>query len=61
LDKVVDDAVLEGPQIIAKHGVETAIIISVSDYKRLLQQQDTLSSFFRNSPLFDSGVDLSRD
>jgi antitoxin Phd len=59
--KVVDDALRDGPQIITKHGVETAILLSMSDYNKLIQQQGTISSFFRNSPLADGEIDLSRD
>jgi len=54
--EVVEEAVDHGPQIITKRGVETAMLISIKDYKRLNKKRSKLSQFFRNSPLKD--VDL---
>ncbi len=54
--KVVKEAIQHGPQIITKRGVETAILISIKDYKKINKKKTSLSQFFRNSPLKD--VDL---
>ena len=59
--QVVDQAVQEGPQIITKHGVETAIVLSYQEYRRMLVRQPKLSSFFRESPLAGVSLELSRD
>ena len=59
--EVVDEAVSHGPQIITKRGVETAIVLSYADYRKLLLQQQKLSEFFRESPLVGLDLDLTRD
>lgn len=61
LSEVVDEALSHGPQIITRQGVETAIVLSYADYRKLLLNQQKLSPFFRESPLVDVDLDLSRD
>ena len=61
LSQVVDDAVNEGPQVITKHGVEVAIVISVAEYKKMIASRGKLSTFFQESPLVDVELDLARD
>ena len=61
LSRVIDNAVNSGPQIITKRGVEVAIVISYAEYQRMIASRGTLSSFFRDSPLAGTDVDLSRD
>lgn len=61
LSEVVDEALTDGPQVITKRGVETAIVLSYADYRKLLLNQQKLSDFFRESPLADIELDLSRD
>jgi antitoxin Phd len=61
--EVVDEAVRDGPQLITRHGVETVIILSYDEYRRLLLGQKKLSAFFRESPLayVADDLDLRRD
>jgi antitoxin Phd len=59
--EVVDEAVSHGPQIITRRGIETAIVLSYADYRKLLLQQQKLSAFFRDSPLAGLDLDLTRD
>ena len=61
--ELVDEAVAHGPQIITRHGVETAILLSYAEYRKLLLSQQPLSAFFRESPLAEVGdeLDLKRD
>ncbi len=54
LSEVVEEAVTHGPQVITKRGVETAVILSYADYRRLQLGQAKLSDFFRHSPLVDT-------
>jgi antitoxin Phd len=61
LSKVVNEAIHQGPQIITRHGIEVAIILSLEEYRRLAASQDKLSEFFRHSPLVEVDIDLSRD
>ena len=46
LSEVVDKALSDGPQIITKHGVETAVVLSHADYRKLMLNQQKLSDFF---------------
>ena len=61
LSQVVDEAVREGPQIITKHGVETAVVISFEDYRRHYSARKKLTHFLRESPLATYQVDLDLD
>ena len=49
-----------GPQIVTKHGKEVAVILSISEYKKLIKPKTTLVTFFKNSPLADVELDLDR-
>jgi len=59
--KVVDDAMHVGPQIITRHGNEVVIVLSYTEYQKMTSPKEKLSDFFRNSPLADVELDLSRD
>lgn len=59
--EVVDDALRLGPQIITRRGIETAVLMSYHDYRRLQIEQASLAAFFRQSPLVEAELDLERD
>ena len=63
LSEVVDRARDQGPQMITRRGVETAVVISVEEYRGLRQPEQDLVDFFRSSPLVDADLelDLERD
>jgi antitoxin Phd len=61
LSEVVEESISHGPQVITRRGVETAIIISYTEYRRMMAAQKKLSEFFRNSPLAGIDLDLKRD
>jgi prevent-host-death family protein len=61
LSEVVEEALQHGPQVITRHGKETAILISYEEYRRMLLGQEKLSDFFRASPFADVDLDLTRD
>ena len=61
LSQVIDAALKHGPQVITRRGVETAIVLSYQEYRRMLLNQKKLSDFFRESPLMGADVDLNRD
>ncbi len=59
--EVIEEAVRHGPQVITKHGVETAIVLSYAEYRKMLLGRKKLSEFFRQSPLVRVELDLRRD
>ena len=61
LSRVVEDAVNSGPQIITRHGVEVAIVLSLAEYQKMAASRGKLSTFFRESPLAEVELDLTRD
>ncbi len=58
--ELVTNAAKGEPQVITKNGRETAVIISIDDYRRLSTPKESLSEFLLNSPLRGSGIDLTR-
>ena len=61
LSEVVNEAIKHGPQIITKRGVETVIVLSYAQYRKVMLNQKKLSEFFRESPLANVDLDLRRD
>ncbi len=59
--EVIENAIARGPQIITRHGVETAVVLSFEEYQRLVHHRVKLSEFFRQSPLVGVDLDLSRE
>jgi antitoxin Phd len=59
--EVVEDALRDGPQVITRRGVKTAVLLSYTDYQQMFLKQQKLSDFFRQSPLVGVDLDLSRD
>ena len=59
LDQVIDEAIERGPQILARQGVEVAVVLSIADYLQFKGRNIPLSEFFRQSPLAE--LDLERD
>jgi antitoxin Phd len=61
LSEVLDEAIKHGPQIITKRGVETVIVLSYAEYRKVMLNKKKLSDFFRESPLAKVDLDLRRD
>ncbi len=57
---LVETAQRKGPQIVTKHGKEAVVVLSIDEYKRLIKPKTNLVHFFKNSPLADNSIDLSR-
>ncbi len=61
LSRVIENAVNSGPQIITKHGVEVAIVLSYAEYQKMVASRGSLSAFFRDSPLVGTDLHFERD
>jgi len=59
--EVVDKAIKHGPQIITKRGVETVIVLSYAEYRKVILNRKKLSDFFGESPLAGVDLDLRHD
>ena len=60
LSQVVDQALHDGPQTITLRGNPSAVVISFDEYHKLTRPSTSLTQFFRQSPLSDIDLDLSR-
>ena len=58
--QVVKDAA-DAAQVVTKHGKEVVVVLSYEEYRKLMASKPKLSTFFRESPLFDLDLDLTRD
>lgn len=67
LSEVVHEAETTGPQKISRSGREVAVLVSIAEWKQMSKpnrNQDAptipLGDFLLNSPLRNSGIDISR-
>jgi prevent-host-death family protein len=60
LSQVVERAVHDGPQTITLRGKPTAVVVSFEEFRRLSAPQESLTSFFKKSPLHGLELDLQR-
>lgn len=61
LSEVVDRALRDGPQVISRRGVETVVVVSMNEYRKLAKPKEGLVDFLRASPLAGADLDLERD
>jgi prevent-host-death family protein len=59
--ELVRQALRAGPQVVTRRGKETAVVLSVEDYRRLVRPEMNLVEFMRSSPLRGVELDLDRD
>ena len=59
--KVISEAGEHGPQYITKHGKDSAVVISIEEFKKLTEWKNSLTAFFRNSPLHDIDLERNKD
>lgn len=58
--EMIEKAKTDGPQIVTRNGRPTAVLVSVEEWERRTGRKGTLAEFFMNSPLRNSGIDLTR-
>ncbi len=59
--EVIEKALHLGPQIVTRRGVETVVVLSIEDYRKLPRHKNSLVEFFNNSPLKGLDLDIERD
>ena len=60
LSQVIELAQHDGPQTITLRGKPSAVVVSFDEYRKLTVPRTGLAKFFRESPLRDVELDLSR-
>ncbi len=60
LSEVVDKALHQGPQVITRRGAETAVVLSINEYRKMRRRETDLVDFFQASPLAGVELDLER-
>lgn len=60
LSEVIENALHDGPQTITRRGKTAVVVVSAAEWERRTRPKQSLVEFFRNSPLYDSGIDLER-
>lgn len=58
--EVIERARHDGPQTITRNGKNAVVVVSIDEWERRTKPKESLVEFFRNSPLYDSGIDLER-
>lgn len=59
--QLVESAISEEPQFVTKHGKNAVVILSFEDFKKMTKPETNLIDFFKNSPLADSELDITRN
>ncbi|MFA6968583.1 type II toxin-antitoxin system Phd/YefM family antitoxin [Bosea sp. (in: a-proteobacteria)] len=58
--ELIEKAESEGPQTVTRNGRPAAVLVSIEEWERKTARKGTLTEFFQNSPLHDSGIELVR-
>ena len=59
--KLVEKAQQEGPQFVTKHGKESVVVLSVEEYRKMVEPKSDLFQFMQASPLSKTSIDFERD
>ena len=58
--EVVDKARTDGPQTVTRNGKTAVVIVSAEEWSRKTHRAGNLAEFFAESPLRESGLEVSR-
>ncbi|MEU7983491.1 type II toxin-antitoxin system Phd/YefM family antitoxin [Streptosporangium canum] len=59
--EVVRRAVNEGPQVVTRHGEEVAVVIGITEYRRLKDGTPDFSRFLLADPDWDDDIEFPRN
>jgi prevent-host-death family protein len=54
------DATKDAPQVITRRGKETAVVLSIEDYTKLVERKGRLVDLLRAAPRVPGGLDVKR-
>ncbi|MCD6401227.1 MAG: type II toxin-antitoxin system Phd/YefM family antitoxin [Anaerolineales bacterium] len=57
---LVEKAQHNGPQIVTKYGKDAVVVLSIDEYKKLIEPKINLIKFFQSSPLAKENLDFTR-
>ena len=58
--QLVESAMADEPQIVTKHGHNAVVVLSYKDYEAMIKPKNNIVDFFRDSPLAEAELDISR-
>jgi prevent-host-death family protein len=62
LSEVIDEAERKGPQLITRHGLDRAVLISIEDFRSLTADKPDLRTYLLGGPKVpDFAIKRSRD
>ena len=61
LSELVDRARSEGPQVIARHGKESAVVLSIEEYRRLLAERPDFNAWLLSAPKVNLRIRRRKD
>jgi prevent-host-death family protein len=60
LSELLDKAIHDGPQAIARRGEQIAVVVSIDEWHRKANRSGSLAEFFAESPLRESELEIDR-
>jgi len=61
LSDLMDKAQSEGPQVISRHGKETAVVLSMDEYRRLLAERPDFNAWLLSAPKVGLSIRRRKD
>jgi prevent-host-death family protein len=59
-DRLVEDALSQGPQYVVRKGNETVLVISVKEYKDIISDKLGFREFLLSCPRMDEAFEIER-
>ena len=59
--EVVERAMVDGTQIVTRHGKKAVVVMAFDEYEKLTRQKGSLSEFLLSSPFGRSELAIERD
>jgi antitoxin Phd len=60
LSDVVRRAHSEGPQVVTRHGEEVAVVVDITEFRRLMGDRPDFTDFLLEAPDWDDDIEFPR-